>query len=94
MSVVYVIQVMAHHGVGTQGWRTVSRRSGEPYRFRTRAAAVDAMRTHFANLREGINVRVQALPEHPQGFAMPAAPTEPNASDAPQLQHQPADPCP
>lgn len=76
MSVVYVIQVMAHHGVGTQGWRTVSRRSGEPYRFRTREMALEAMRTHFANLREGINVRVQALADAPQGLATPVVPRE------------------
>jgi hypothetical protein len=69
MPVVYVIQVMAYHGVGTQGWRTVSRKTGEPYRFRTREAALEAMRTHFANLREGIHVRVQALNGNLEGHA-------------------------
>jgi hypothetical protein len=67
MPVVYVIQVMAYHGVGTQGWRTVSRKTGEPYRFRTREAALEVMRAHFANLREGIHVRVQALHDNPEG---------------------------
>jgi hypothetical protein len=70
MPVVYVIQVMAYHGVGTQGWRTVSRKTGEPYRFRTREAALEVMRTHFANLREGIHVRVQALHDNPERSAL------------------------
>jgi hypothetical protein len=65
MAEIYVIQVWAHHGVGMQGWRTVSQRFGEPYVFRTRAAAEAAMRKHFGNLREGSGVRVQALPVQP-----------------------------
>jgi hypothetical protein len=67
MPVVYVIQVMAYHGVGTQGWRTVSRKTGEPYCFRTREAALEVMRTRFANLREDLHVRVQALHDNPEG---------------------------
>ena len=81
MSIVYVIQVMAHHGVGTQGWRTVGPRVGQPFLFRTREAATEAMRRHFGNLREGINVRVQAVSE-PEP-STPAAATPPNACHAP-----------
>jgi hypothetical protein len=66
MSEVYVIQVWAYHGVGTQGWRTVSQRFGEPYVFRTRAAAEAAMRKHFGNLRQGSSVRVQSMPVEPE----------------------------
>jgi hypothetical protein len=61
MAMVYVIQVWAYHGSGVQGWRTVSRRPGEHYRFRTRNDALQAMRTHFGNLREGSGVRVHAI---------------------------------
>ena len=63
MSTVYVIQVWVFHGVGTQGWRTVTRRFGEPYQFQTREAALEAMREHFGNLREGNSVRVHAISE-------------------------------
>lgn len=62
MAELYVIQVWAYHGVGTQGWRTVSRRSGEPYVFRSRQDAEAAMRKHFGSLREGSGVRVHTLP--------------------------------
>lgn len=65
MATVYVIQVWAYHGSGMQGWRTASRRAGVPYRFRTREAAVAAMREHFGNLREGVGVRVHAIPDCP-----------------------------
>lgn len=82
MAVVHVIQVWAHHGVGMQGWRTVSRRAGEPYCFQTREAALAAMRKHFANLREGINVRVHAISEDPEALSRLAAPPDPNVSSA------------
>jgi hypothetical protein len=87
MAVVYVIQVMAHHGVGTQGWRTVSRRAGEPYCFGTREAALEVMHTHFANLREGINVRVQALPAAERSTS-PVVPSEPDGQGVPCPQHR------
>lgn len=61
MTVVYVIQVMARHGVGSQGWRTVRRASGEPYCFQTREAAVAALRQHFPALREEHDVRVHTM---------------------------------
>jgi hypothetical protein len=62
MDVVYVIQVMAHHGYGLEGWRTVRKASGEPYGFQTYEAAHAALQQHFSNLREGINVRIHAMP--------------------------------
>ena len=58
---IYVIQVMARHGVGSQGWRTVRRPSGEPYCFQTHAAALAALRRHFPALREDHDVRVHTL---------------------------------
>ncbi len=61
MAVVYVLQVMAHHGYGLEGWRTVRKPSGEPYSFETRAAAQAALRQHFGNLRDGLNVRVHSM---------------------------------
>ena len=61
MAVVYVIQVMAHHGYGLEGWRTVRKPSGEPYSFATREAAQTALRQHFSNLRDGLNVRVHSM---------------------------------
>jgi hypothetical protein len=92
MAVIYIIQVMAHHGVGLEGWRTVRKLTGEPYSFQTYEAAQVALKQHFANLREGINVRVhtmaaegatQALPEVPPTPTvhriLPAQPTEPGA---------------
>jgi len=63
MALVYVIQVMARHGVGSQGWRTVRRPSGEPYYFRTHAAALAALRAHFPALREEHDVRVYTIVE-------------------------------
>jgi hypothetical protein len=63
MATVYVIQIWVHHGVGTQGWRSVGRRVGEHYRFSTREAALEAMRQHFGNLQEGHSVRVHAIEE-------------------------------
>jgi hypothetical protein len=60
-TVLYVIQVMARHGVGSQGWRTVRRPSGEPYYFQTHAAALAALRRHFPVLRENHDVRVHTV---------------------------------
>jgi len=64
---VYVIQVMAHHGYGLEGWRTVRKAGGAPYGFRSFNAAHAALREHFPTLREGVNVRVHRLaqPDHP-----------------------------
>ena len=39
MAEVYVIQVMAHHGYGLEGWRTVRKAGGAPYGFRSFSAA-------------------------------------------------------
>lgn len=64
--VIYVIQVMARHGVGSQGWRTVRRPSGEPYCFQTHAAALAALRQHFPTLHEDRDVRVHALLKTPE----------------------------
>lgn len=66
MAVIYVIQVMARHGVGSQGWRTVRRPSGEPYGFQSRAAALAALRKHFPGLREGRDVRVHTMTDEPR----------------------------
>lgn len=62
MTDVYVIQVMAHHGVGTAGWRTVRKASGAPYGFNSYESAYAALREHFPTLRAGLNVRVHRLP--------------------------------
>jgi hypothetical protein len=67
MAVIYVIQVMARHGVGSQGWRTVRRHSGEPYCFKTRAAALAVLHKHFPSLREGRDVRVYAMTDEQEG---------------------------
>ena len=71
MPEVYVIQVMAHHGYGLEGWRTVRKASGAPYGFRTFKAAHAALRQHFPTLREGLNVRVHRItePGSPAGAA-------------------------
>ena len=63
MAAVYVIQVMAHHGYGLEGWRTVRKANGAPYGFRSYDAAQTALREHFPTLREGLNVRVHRLSE-------------------------------
>ena len=63
MANVYVIQVMAHHGYGLEGWRTVRKASGAPYGFRSYDSAHAALREHFPTLREGLNVRVHQLAE-------------------------------
>ena len=61
MAEVYVIQVMAHHGYGLEGWRTVRKASGAPYKFRSFNAAHAALQEHFPTLREGLNVRVHRV---------------------------------
>jgi hypothetical protein len=94
MAVVYVIQVMARHGVGSQGWRTVRRSSGEPYYFQTHAAALTALRKHFSTLREGHDVRVYAIEEAPERSIRLAAPPAPDASSVPQRQCQSGELCP
>ena len=63
MAAVYVIQVMAHHGYGLEGWRTVRKANGAPYGFGSYDSAQAAMREHFPTLREGLNVRVHRLSE-------------------------------
>ena len=94
MAVIYVLQVMAHHGYGLEGWRTVRKPSGEPYSFETREAAQAALRHHFSNLRDGLNVRVHSMEADAVPHAMPAVPRDPTTSSAPAPLHQPADPCP
>ena len=94
MAVVYVIQVIAYHGGGIKGWRTVRKASGEPYSFQTRAAADAVLQQHFSNLRDGLTVRVHTLDEESAPPAMPAVPRDPTASSAPTPRHRPADPCP
>ena len=63
MAAVYVIQVMAHHGYGLEGWRTVRKANGAPYGFQSYDSARTALREHFPTLREGLNVRVHRLAE-------------------------------
>ncbi|GIX49624.1 MAG: hypothetical protein KatS3mg131_3835 [Candidatus Tectimicrobiota bacterium] len=82
----YVIQVRARHGVGSEGWRTVRRPSGEPYHFGTREAALAAVQRHFAALRLDVDVRVQAVPATPS--------PDPSASSEPPPRRQRADRCP
>ena len=94
MAVVYVLQVMAHHGYGLEGWRTVRKSSGEPYSFETREAAQAALQQHFSNLRDGLNVRVHTMDAEAAQRAMPAVPKDPTSSNAPAPPHRPADPSP
>ena len=94
MAVVYVIQVIAYHGGGIKGWRTVRKPSGEPYSFQTREAAEAALQQHFSNLRDGLTVRVHSMEEDVAQHIMPAVPRDPTTSSAPALRHRPADPCP
>jgi hypothetical protein len=91
MAVVYVLQVMAHHGYGLEGWRTVRKASGEPYSFETREAAQAALQQHFSNLRDGLNVRVRAVDTEAAQRAMPAVPRDPTSSSAPGPPHPPVD---
>src|SRR5436853_1751417 len=83
MAVVYVIQVIAYHGGGIKGWRTVRKPSGEPYSFQTREAAEAALQQHFSNLRDGLTVRVHPMEEAAAQRPMPAVPKDPTASSAP-----------
>ena len=78
MAIVYVLQVMAHHGYGLEGWRTVRKSSGEPYSFETREAAQAALQRHFSNLRDGLNVRVHAMDAEAAQRAMPGQPRIPH----------------
>ena len=94
MAAVYVIQVMAHHGYGLEGWRTVRKPSGEPYCFETWEVAQAALQQHFSNLRDGLNVRVNSMDADAMPRAMPVVPKDPTSSNAPAPRHQPADPCP
>ena len=94
MAVVYVIQVMAHHGYGLEGWRTVRKPSGEPYCFETYEAAQTALQQHFSNLRDGLNVRVHSMDTEAARRTMAAVLREPIASNAPAPRHQPTDSCP
>jgi hypothetical protein len=82
MDVVYVIQVMAHHGYGLEGWRTVRKASGEPYGFPTYEAAHTALQQHFGNLREGINVRVQPVSSEAASTPLAGVPPRPRAGSA------------
>ena len=77
MALVYVIQVMAHHGYGLEGWRTVRNSAGEPYRFTTQEAAQAALQRYFSNLREGLNVRIHSLEATDVHPLMPMIRTEP-----------------
>lgn len=74
MAEVYVIQVMAHHGYGLEGWRTVRKASGAPYGFRSYGSAHAALREHFPTLREGLNVRIHRLPESGDPMRPPVKP--------------------
>ena len=94
MAVVYVLQVMAHHGYGLEGWRTVRKSSGEPYSFETREAAQAALQQHFSNLRDSLNVRVHAIDAEAAQRATPTVPRDPTSSSAPAPPHRPADPSP
>jgi len=94
MAVVYVIQVIAYHGGGIKGWRTVRKPSGEAYSFQTCAAAEAALQQHFGNLRDGLTVRVHSMEEDAAQRAMPAVQRDPTSSSAPGPRHRPADPCP
>jgi len=94
MAAVYVIQVIAYHGGGIKGWRTVRKPSGEPYSFQTREAAEAALLLHFSNLRGGLTVRVHPMEEDALQRSLSAVPRDPTASSAPVPRQQPADPCP
>lgn len=94
MAVVYVIQVIAYHGGGIKGWRTVRQPSGEPYSFQTREAAEAALQQHFGNLRDGLTVRVHSMEADAAHRPMPAVQRDPTSNSTPAPRHQPADPCP
>jgi len=89
MDVVYVIQVMAHHGYGLEGWRTVRKASGEPYGFPTYEAAHTALQQHFSNLREGINVRVYPVSSETASTPLAGVPPQPRVdSSVPTSQQE------
>jgi hypothetical protein len=92
VAVIYVIQVMARHGVGSQGWRTVRRPSGEPYCFQTHDAALAALRQHFPALREDRDVRVQALAAPLQSQPTPVLPQDSTVRTVPPPP-LPEEPC-
>ena len=94
MAVVYVLQVMAHHGYGLVGWRTVRKPSGAPYGFETHEAAQAALQQHFSNLRDGLSVRVHAMDTEVAQRAMPVVPRDPTSSSALAPPHPLADPSP
>ncbi len=79
MALVYVIQVIAYHGGGLKGWRTVRKPSGEAYSFDTYEAAHAALQTHFHNLREDITVRVATMEADTARQVMQVAPTGPTS---------------
>ena len=74
MAVVYVLQVIAYHGGGIKGWRTVRKPSGEPYSFQTREAAAAALQQHFSNLRDGFTVRVHSMEADGLALEVPGGP--------------------
>ncbi len=82
MALVYVIQVIAYHGGGLKGWRTVRKPSGEAYSFDTPEAAQAALRSHFSNLREEVNVRVAAMDADMARQVMQVAPTDTTSESA------------
>lgn len=81
MTTVYVIQVIAYHGGGLKGWRTVRKPTGEAYSFDTYEAALTALRAHFGNLREDVNVRVVSMDAATARQVMQVAPTEPHGEN-------------
>lgn len=91
---VYIIQVLAQHGYGLEGWRTVRNATGEPYSFTTPEAAQAALQRHFATMREGLNVRVQCLDAAALQRLRPVAPPDPTSSSVPAPRRPPAGPCP
>src|SRR5437763_16137089 len=83
MAVVYVIQVIAYHGGGIKGWRTVRKPSGEPYSFQTREAAEAALQQHFSNLLDGLNVRVYSIDKEATKCPKQVVPYDPTSYNAP-----------
>ena len=94
MAVVYVLQVMAHHGYGLEGWRTVRKPSGEPYSFETREAAQAALQQHFSNLRDGLNVRVHTMDAEAAQHPMSTVPRDSTSSSSSALLSPPTEPSP
>ncbi|MGE3538498.1 MAG: hypothetical protein AB7N91_13850 [Candidatus Tectimicrobiota bacterium] len=77
MQEVYVIQVIAYHGGGIKGWRTVRKPGGAAYDFDTFEAARTALQLHFSNLQEGVNVRVTRMDAATARHIPSVAPTDP-----------------